>query len=86
MHGAFLLINCLWHDFFSGELAVAHALDACDAVVVGDVDGPDALGVAAQRTDVADPQVDRDAVAGHNQQAVFRADNLGVTFADYCTA
>jgi len=87
MRRAFFSVNCLLrHDFFSRQLAVAHALDACDPVVVGDVDGADALGVAAQRTDVADPQVDRDAITGHNQQAVFRADNLGVTFADYCTA
>ena len=59
----------LRHDFFGGELAVDHALDACDAVVVGDVDGADALGIAAERADVADPQVDRDALAGHNQKA-----------------
>ena len=41
----------LWHDFFGGEFTVDHALVACDAVVFGDVDGPDALRVAAQRTD-----------------------------------
>ena len=41
----------LRHDFFGGEFTVDHALDACDAVVFGDVDGPDALRVAAQRTD-----------------------------------
>jgi len=45
--GPFSSPLCLWHDFLSGKLAVPHALDACDPVVVGDVDGPNALGVAA---------------------------------------
>ena len=40
-------LTYLWHDFFGGELAVDHALDACHAVVLGDVDGLDTLGVAA---------------------------------------
>ena len=71
------MARLLGNRFFGGELAVDHALDACDAVVVGDVDGADALGIAAERADVADPQVDRDALTGHNQEAVFGADDLG---------
>ena len=43
----FFQLLTLQHDFFGRELAVNHALDACDAVVFGDVDGADALGVAA---------------------------------------
>ena len=34
----------LRHDFFGGQLAVHQALDAGDAVVFGQVDGPHALG------------------------------------------
>ncbi len=46
--GLFLLLICLRHDFFGGELGVHYALDACHPVVLSDVDGPDTLRVAAQ--------------------------------------
>jgi len=39
----------LRHDLFGGQLAVHHVLDARNAVVFGQVDGPDALGVAARQ-------------------------------------
>jgi hypothetical protein len=68
---ASFLFAVLWHDFFSRELAVHHALNTRHAVVVSDVDGTDALRVATQGPDVADPQVDRDAFAGHNQETVL---------------
>ncbi len=45
MRRAFFPTVTLRHDFLSRELAVNHALDTCDPVVGGDVDGPDALGV-----------------------------------------
>jgi|GEM_PF-1873086 len=41
------LFAILRHDFFGGELAVYHTLDAGYPIVFGDVDGADTLGVAA---------------------------------------
>ena len=52
MHRGFFICSfterLLGKRFLSRQLAVPHALNACNPVVVGDVDGLDALRVAAQ--------------------------------------
>jgi len=45
MRRAFFPTVTLRHDFLSRELAVNHALDACDPVIISDVDGADTLGI-----------------------------------------